>query len=207
MEKSKKKLKISREQDKATQNCESCGVRHGIDKEILICSGCCWVGYCSFTCQKNDWRKHKKSCLHKHKKSCLRKTNVHRSKRAKLVIAKDGSGSDLMKASIVESKIGKIVKMIAPAHEEQGSQTLHIHMHCPVWLMQLAIRVPQSLFQVDSIKQVKSTRFWPTSVQQDSIKQVKSTRFWPTSVQQEMAVLSIQHIRKHQRFKPTLCEQ
>jgi hypothetical protein len=51
----------------------------------------------------------------------LRKTNGHTAKRAKLVIAKDGSGSDLIKASIVESNIGTIVKMIAPALEEQGS--------------------------------------------------------------------------------------
>jgi hypothetical protein len=121
--------------------------------------------------------------LYKHKKSCLRKTNGHTAKRAKLVIAKDGSGSDLIKASIVESNFGTIVKMIAPALEEQGSQTHHIH--CQVWLMQLASRVPQSLFQVDSIKQVKSTRFRTTSVQQ------------------EMEVLSIQHRTSSRQPKGT----
>ena len=105
--------KISREQDKATQNCESCGARHGIDKEIVICSGCCWVGYCSFTCQRNDWRKHKKVCLNKQK-----------------VCSPCDVGSGLTKSNeykVFKSKIGNIVKMIAPACEEQRSQTLHMH--------------------------------------------------------------------------------
>ena len=114
------KSKISREQDKATQNCETCGARHGIDKEIVICSGCCWVGYCSFTCQRNDWRKHKKVCLNKQK-----------------VCSPCDVGSGLTKSNehkVFKSKIGNIVKMIAPAREEQRSQTLH--MHCQVWVIE-----------------------------------------------------------------------
>ena len=74
------------------------------------------VGYCSFTCQRNDWREHKKVCLNKQ--------NVY---------PPCGVGSGLTKSNehkVFESKIGKIVEMIASSHEEYRSQNLH--MHCQV---------------------------------------------------------------------------
>ena len=39
--------------------CSHCGSRRS---DLLQCSGCGLVHYCAPTCQKSDWKKHKRSC-------------------------------------------------------------------------------------------------------------------------------------------------
>ena len=68
-------IKISCKQDRATQNCDSCGVSHCTETNNMICGGCHWVGYCSRTCQERDWENHKRFCRSfSSQKSCLHNT-------------------------------------------------------------------------------------------------------------------------------------
>ncbi|KAF9001396.1 hypothetical protein BDZ89DRAFT_1146830 [Hymenopellis radicata] len=48
------------------QCCVACNTtpgKEGTGKPFSVCSACKWAKYCSKTCQKNDWRKHKPNCL------------------------------------------------------------------------------------------------------------------------------------------------
>lgn len=45
-----------------TNRCPGCSETKNI-KEMKKCGGCHLVNYCNATCQKRDWKRHKKSCM------------------------------------------------------------------------------------------------------------------------------------------------
>ena len=51
--------------------CETCGKKEGPDTHLLKCARCRHTVYCSTSCQKKDWKEHKKVCA---PRRVLRKT-------------------------------------------------------------------------------------------------------------------------------------
>jgi predicted ATPase len=47
------------------RTCWTCS-QAGNNSEILLCGNCREIAYCSKTCQKNDWKRHKQSCVPAH---------------------------------------------------------------------------------------------------------------------------------------------
>ena len=113
------RIKISRKQDRATQNCESCGVSHCTETNILICGGCHWVGYCSLTCQEMDWENHKRFCRSfSCRKSCLHNNTKGKTDQGDVINGMVITIKNLGEAEMNrDSKISDVMKAIDVASQ------------------------------------------------------------------------------------------